>query len=112
MLSHRSGCTALQPNISKKDFETIHKNINKKELFGELYEYDKNYKDNQFYLLKSKNDLMYVVDNITEEEKIEIFDKKTEELLKSFSETVEILVNEKDFDSTQRDHYLSSSNPS
>ena len=111
MLSHRSGCTALQPNISKKDFETIHKNINKKELFGELYEYDKNYKDNQYYLLKSKNELKYVGEHITEEEKIKIFDEKTEELLKSISEAVEILVNEKDFDSTKRDHYLSSSNP-
>ena len=111
MLSHRSGCTALQPNISKKDFETIYKNINKKGLFGELYDYDKNYVDNQYYLLKSKNELKYVGEHITEEEKIKIFDDKTEELLKSISETVEILVNEKDFDSTKRDHYLSSSNP-
>ena len=111
MLSHRSGCTALQPNISKKDFETIYKNINKKELFGELYEYDKNYIDNQFYSLKSKNELKYVGEHITEEEKNKIYDEKTEELLKSISETVEMLVNEKDFDSTKRDHYLSSSNP-
>ena len=111
MLSHRSGCTALQPKISKKDFETIDKKINKKELFGELYECDENYIDNQYYLLKSKTELKYVGEHITEEEKIKIFDEKTEELLKLISETVEILVNEKYFDSTKRDHYLSSSNP-
>ena len=55
--------------------------------------------------------MKYVGEHITEEEKIKIFDDKTEELLKSISEAVEILVNEKDFDSTKRDNYLSSSNP-
>ena len=76
-----------------------------------MYEYDKNYIENQFYLLKSKNELKYEGEQITEKEKMKIFDEKTEELQKSISETVEMLVNEKDFDSTKRDHYLSSSNP-
>ena len=101
MLSHRSGCTALQPKISKKDFETIDKKINKKELFGELYECDENYIDNQYYLLKSKNELKY---------KGEQINKKTEELLESISNAVEKLYSEKSFDSNQRDNYLSSSN--
>ena len=110
MLSHRSGSTALQSNISKNDFEMIYKKMDKKELFDELYECDKNYIENQFYILKSTNELKFEDEQITEKEKISVFDKKTEQLLKSITGTVEILFNEKDFDSTKKDHYLSSSN--
>ena len=110
MLSHRSGSTALQPSISKNDFDKIYSKMKKKELFGELYKCDKNFIDNQFYLLKSKNELKYEGEEITEEEKMKIFDNKIEELFKTIAEAVEILFNERDFDSNKRDHYLSSSN--
>ena len=101
MLSHRSGSTSLQPKIHKTDFEKIYSKMDKKELFNELYECDKNYIDNQYYLLKSKNELKYEGMQIK---------KKTKELLESISKAVENLYSEKTFDSNQRDNYLSSSN--
>ena len=101
MLSHRSGCTALQPKIPKSDFEKIYSKLDKKELFDEFYECDENYIDNQYYLLKSEDGLK----NKTEQIK-----KKTKELLESISNAVEKLYSEKRFDSNQRDNYLSSSN--
>ena len=101
MLSHRSGSTSLKPKIPKTDFGKIYLKMDKKELFDEFYECDKNYIDNQYYLLKSKNELKY---------KGEQINKKTEELLESISNAVEKLYSEKRFDSNQRDNYLSSSN--
>ena len=101
MLSHRSGSTSLKPKIPKSDFEKIYSKMDKKELFDEFYECDENYIDNQYYLLKSKNELKY---------KGEQINKKTEELLESISNAIEQLYCEKRFDSSQRDNYLSSSN--
>ena len=101
MLSHRSGSTSLQPKIPKSDFEKIYSKMDKKELFNELYECDKNYIDNQYYLMKSEDGLKYKTEQIK---------KKTKELLESISNAVEKLYSEKRFDSNQRDNYLSSSN--
>ena len=109
-MSHRSGSTALQPKIPKKYYKKIHEKIVRKELLDEFYECDENYTDDISYLLKNKNELKYEGEQITEKEKIKIFDKKTDELLNSISEAVDILYKEKTFDLKKRDHYLSSSN--
>ena len=101
MLSHRSGSTSLQPKIPKSDFEKIYSKMDKKELFNELYECDKNYIDNQYFLLKSEHELKNKEEQIKE---------KTKELLESISNAVEQVYCEKHFDSSQRDNYLSSSN--
>ena len=104
MLSHRSGCTSLHPKIPKNDFEKIYSKMDEKELFDEIYSCDENYIDNPYYLLKSKNELKYEGEHITEEDKIKIFDEKTEKLLRLITEALE-----KHFDSTEMDQYLSSS---
>ena len=66
-------------------------------MFDVLYECNKNYIDNQYYLLKSKNELK------CKEEQIK-------ELLDSLLKAVEKLYSEKTFNLNRRDHYLSSSN--
>ena len=109
MLSHQLGSPSLQAKISKEDFDKIHSKMNKKELFDEFYECDENYMDSQLYLLKSKNELKFKGEQITGEEEMKIFDKKSKELLESISEAVEILYNEKIFDSNKRNHFLTSS---
>ena len=111
-MSHRSGSRALQPKIPKKDFEKIYAKIEKKDLFEEFYECDENFIVNQLCLLKNKHELKYEGEHkgITDKEKIKLFDKKTNELLKLISTAVEILYKEKTFDSIKRDRYLSSSN--
>ena len=101
MLSHRSGCTSLQPKIPKTDFEKIYSRIDKKELFDEFYECDKNYIENQYYLLKSTNELKYKGDQTK---------KQSNELLDSLLKAVEKLYSEKTLNLNRRDHYLSSSN--
>jgi hypothetical protein len=109
-LSHRSGSTALQPKIPKKDFEKLYAKIDNKDLFKEFYEYDENNIVDKLYLLKNRNELKYEGEQITEKEKLKIYDKKAEELFISISEAVETLCTDRTFDSSKRDHYLSSSN--
>ena len=109
-MSHRSGSRALQPKIPKTDFKEIRSKIDKKELLDELYECDENYIDGKLCILKNKNVLKYDKVQITQEEKTEIFDKKTDELLQLISTAVETLYVKQSFDLDKRDHYLSSSN--
>ena len=109
-MSHRSGSRALQPKIPKTDFKEIRSKIDKKELLDELYECDENYIDGKLCILKNKNVLKYDKVQITQEEKTEIFDKKTDELLQLISTAVEILYKKRSFDLDKRNHYLSSSN--
>jgi hypothetical protein len=109
-VGHRSGSTALQPKIPKKDFEKLDAKIDNKDLFKEFYEYDDNNIVDKLYLLKNKNELKYDGEQITEKEKLKIYDKKAEELFISITEAVEILCKDKTFDLSKRDHYLSSSN--
>jgi hypothetical protein len=101
---------ALQPKIPKKDFEKLYAKIDNKDLFKEFYEYDENNIVDKLYLLKNRNELKYVGEQITDEEKLKIYDKKAEELFISISEAVEILCKDKTFDLSKRDHHLSSSN--
>jgi len=107
-LSHRSGSTALQPKIPKRDYDKIYAKIDTKDLLKELYECDENYIDDELYLLRNKYELKY--EQKTEKEKMKIFNTKTNELLKLISTAVEKLYEERSFDLKKRDVYLSSSN--